>query len=89
MITAEQRRQLLAADRSGNRQVITDMVQLTLAAGVSALDVELALRDGAAHTYLIAGKGAISIVLGMAAWRAELERSGVTPEQNRRDLADN
>jgi hypothetical protein len=87
VITAEQRRQLLVADRSGDGKVVAEMVQIVLAAGVTPLEAELALRDGAAHFYLIAGDEKIAVVRGMTAWLKALQRSGMTSEQNLAALA--
>ena len=88
VITPEHRRQLLVADRTGDRHVIAEIVQHVIACGVTPLEAELALRDGAAHTYLIAGDEKIAIVLGMSAWRKALQRSCTTPERNRAALAE-
>ena len=88
MITAEHRRKLLVADRTGDGKIVAEMVQIVLAAGVTPLEAELALRDGAAHFYLIAGDEKISVVRGMTAWRKTLQRTGRTPEANRAALAE-
>jgi len=88
VITDEQRHQLEVADRTRDLDVIgiivDDMLVETL---VAPLEIETALRDAAAQTYLIANQGEISIVLGMQNWLAALEQHGITPEENRAALA--
>jgi hypothetical protein len=51
------------------------------------LEIETALRHGAAQAYLIASGAGLSIVFGFPAWRAALDKVGRTPEQNRQALA--
>jgi hypothetical protein len=89
VITAEQRHQLEVADRTRDIDVIGVIVDDMLVEHpeVTPMDIETALRDAAAQTYLIAHDGEVSIVLGMPDWLTALEHYGMTPEQNRAALA--
>jgi len=89
MITAKQRHQLEVADRTRDIDVIGIIVDDMLVEHpeVTPLDIETALRDAAARTYLIVNDGEISVVLGMQNWLDTLERHGMTPHQNRAALA--
>ena len=89
MITAKQRHQLEVADRTRDIDVIGIIVDDMLVEHpeVTPLDIETALRDATAQTYLIVNEGEISVVLGMQSWLNTLEQHGVTPEQNRAALA--
>ena len=49
-------------------------------------DVEIAFRDGGAHSYLITGE-TLSIVFGMQAMLAAVTAAGMTVKQNRAALA--
>ena len=88
MLTADQRHQLLRADRSRDAGVIRRSIAEVLAANpeTSLLEIETALRDGAAQAYLIASGAGLSIVFGFPAWRAALDKVGRSPEQNRQAL---
>ena len=83
-----QRRRLLVADRSRNAGVVTAAITEVLAANPDAdlFDVEIAFRDGGAHSYLIAGER-LSIVFGMQAMLAAVTAAGMTVKQNRAALA--
>lgn len=85
MLTPKQRHQLLLADRAHHAGVIRRAIAEVLAANpdASLLDVELALRDGAAQAYLIASGGGLSIVFGFPAGRSALVAGGMTPAANR------
>ena len=90
MITAAQRHQLEVADRTRDIDVIGIIVDDMLVEHptVTPLDIETALRDAAAHTYLIANdEGEFFVVIGMQDWLNALEQNGMTPEQNRAALA--
>jgi hypothetical protein len=80
---------LLVADRARDAGVIRRAIAEVLAANpeTSLLEIETALRDGAAQAYLIASGAGLSIVFGFPAWRAALNNVGRTPEQNRQLLA--
>ena len=88
MLNPHQRRRLLAADRSRNAGVVTAAITEVLAANPDAdlFDVEIAFRDGGAHSYLIAGER-LSIVFGMQAMLAAVTAAGMTVKQNRAALA--
>ena len=85
MLTADQRHQLLRADRSRDAGVIRRSIAEVLAANpeTSLLEIETALRDGAAQAHLIASGAGLSIVFGFPAWRAALVAGGMTPAANR------
>ena len=89
MITAKQRHQLEVADRTRDIDVIRIIVDDMLVEHpeVTPIEVETALRDARAQTYLIVNDGEISVVLGMQSWLNTLEQNGVTPEENRAALA--
>jgi hypothetical protein len=89
MITAEQRHQLEVADRTRDIDVIGIIVDdMLVETRATPIEIETALRDAAAQTYLIANdEGEISVVIGMKDWLNALEQNGVTPEQNRAALA--
>ena len=56
---------------------------------VTLLDIELALRDGGAYSYLIACQGKmVQVVLGMKDWLAALKAAGLSPDANLAALAD-
>lgn len=88
-ITAKQRHQLLVADRTRSGGWITAVVEhlLTADPAVTLLDVKAAFRDAGAQAYVIGGDP-FEIVLGVSAWRAALERCGVTAAKNWAALAD-
>jgi hypothetical protein len=67
---------------------ITTVVTEVLAANpeTTPLDIETALRDADAQSYLIAGDK-LSIVRGMPAMLLTLAADGVTSERNRAGLA--
>ena len=79
---------LLVADRARDAGVIRRAIAEVLAANpeTSLLEIETALRDGAAQAHLIASGAGLSIVFGFPAWRAALDKVGRTPEQNRQAL---
>lgn len=90
-LTAKQRQLLVAADNSGDTERMTQTIVAILDAnhGVTLLDIEIALRDAAAATYLIAaGDGAtatLHLCRGMPAMLAAL--AGQKPDHNRMLLA--
>jgi len=91
MITTRQRYQLLLADRTRDATWITATIEHLLAADptVNLLDIELALRDGGAYSYLIACQGKmVQVMLGIEDWLAALKAAGLSPDANRAALAD-
>ena len=79
---------LLVADRTRNLDVIGEIIDdMMIDLVVTPMDIENALRDAAAQTYLIAHQGELEIVLGMPEWISALAQHGITPEQNRAALA--
>jgi len=87
-LSLDQQHALLIAERSRDVGVITAAVNDVLAENPHAtlLDIETAFRDEGSHVYLIAGP-TLSVVIGMPAWRAALDRAGLSPETNRMALA--
>jgi hypothetical protein len=88
-LTAHQRRQLLLADRTADGPWIRSVIESVLEANETAnlLDVELAFRDAAAHTYVLAVDDGFEIVRGVLAWREVLRQAKMSPKQNRALLA--
>ena len=89
MITAKQRHQLLLADQTRDATWITAAVEHLLATDptVTLLDIELALRDGGAYSYLIACQGKmVQVVFGMKDWLAALKAAGLSPDASRAAL---
>ena len=86
-LSIQHRHAVLLADRTGDVGTITIVVIEVLAASLETtpLEIETALRHGAAQSYLIAGER-LSIVLGLPAMLHTLAASGSTPEQNRAAL---
>ena len=87
MISASDRHMLLVADRTRDPAVVAAVVESVMAdnPAVTLFDVETAFRDGAAHSYIIAGDP-FEIVIGMPAWRAALDELGIEPQDNRATL---
>ena len=87
-LSLDQQHALLIAERSRDVGVITAAVNDVLAENPHAtlLDIEMAFRDEGSRVYLIAGS-TLSVVIGMPAWRAALDRAGLSPETNRMALA--
>ena len=88
-LSLDQRHALLIAERSRDIDIITAAVTAVLATnrGATLLDVEMAFREGGSPVYLIASP-TLSVVIGMPAWRAALDRAGLTAEANQIALAD-
>jgi hypothetical protein len=86
-LSLDQQHALLIAERSRDVDVITSAVDCVLAANPDAtpLDIEMAFREGGSPIYLLAGP-TLSVVIGMPAWRAALDRAGLSPETNRTAL---
>jgi hypothetical protein len=76
MITPEQRHELLLADRTLDVDQVRTAIENVMGENPDAtlLDCEMALRDAAAHSYLVMSLDGVTlhIVLGMQAWRAAL-----------------
>jgi hypothetical protein len=81
--SVQHRHALLLADRTGDIDTIT-----TVEANpeTTPLEIETALRDAGAQSYLIAST-TLSIVRGMPAMLLTLAAAGVTVEQNRAEWA--
>ena len=88
MITANLRHQLIVADRTRDIDVIAAIIDAMLAENddLSPLEVEMALRDAAAQSYLVFVNGRLAVVLGMVAWLTALAQEGITAEENRSAL---
>jgi hypothetical protein len=88
-LTVSQRRDLVMADRSLDAAVVGRTVRDLLAANpdVTLYDCELALRDAAAHSYLIHNpNGGYIVVVGVQAWREALQAQGIEAKDNARIL---
>ena len=83
-LSVQHRHALLLADRTGDIGTITTVVTEVLAANpeTTPLEIETALRDAGALSYLIAG-ATLSIVRGMPAMLLTLAPTCVSVEQNR------
>jgi hypothetical protein len=92
MITPEQRHRLLMADRTFDEHarssnvaaaiidVLNDNPEATL------YDCELAFRDAAGRSYVIANGDGFRIVFGMFAWREALKIAGLEAKDHARLL---
>lgn len=84
-ISHEQRRDLLRAERTRDAATIRDALRKILRDNdaVTLLDCEMALRDAAAKTYLIAGsKDWVTICFSLVDAKAALERARINPGKN-------
>ena len=88
MLDLHQVHRLLVAERSRDIGVITAAVNDVLATSpeVSPLDIEMVFRDAGSPVYLIA-QPELTIVIGMPAWRRALDCLGMSPQENRYELA--
>jgi hypothetical protein len=89
MLTAKQRHRLLMADRTHDAGWVAAVIENMLAADPTLIltEVEAALRDAAAHSYVIGDVGKFRIVIGMPAMLAAADAAGGSIEQNRTALA--
>jgi hypothetical protein len=87
-ITAHQRHALLLADRTRDVALITATIESLLEENetLSLAEIETALRDAAAHSYVVVGDP-FTVVLGMPERRDALHQARLTPEANRALLA--
>jgi hypothetical protein len=85
----KQRHRLLMADRTADPAWISAVIEHLIAADptVALAEVEGALRDAAAHSYVIGGPGKFSVVIGMPAMLAAIAAAGITAAANRAMLA--
>lgn len=83
-LSLEQRRDLLRAERSRDAATIRAELQRILRDNrtVTLLDCEMALRDAAAKTFLVAAKDRIEIWFSLADAQAALARAGIDRGQN-------
>jgi len=84
-----QRHKVLMADRTRDAAWITAVIENVLTADptVTLDGIEGALRDAAAHSYVIGGPGKFSVVIGMPAMLAAIAAAGITAAANRAMLA--
>jgi len=78
------------ADRTQDADWIAAVISNVLASngGATLLQIEIAFRDRAAQSYLVAGPGKFQVVTGgMPEMLAALTEAGLTPEANRAALA--
>jgi hypothetical protein len=80
MLTAKQRHRLLMADRTHDAGWVAAVIEILT-------EVAAALRDAAAHSYVIGDVGKFRIVIGMPAMLAAVDAAGGSIEQNRTALA--
>ena len=86
-LTKQHRNMLLVADRTRDLDVIAAVIEVVLTEShATLLDIEIAFRDAACLTYLIANDEAPKIVLHMPAMLQALNELGITPEENRTRL---
>ena len=87
-LSVQHRHAVLLADRTGDVGTITTVVTEVLAANpeTTPLEIETALRDAGAQSYLIAGGVAVDC-RSVPAMLLTLAEASVTPEQNRVALA--
>jgi len=83
-ITARQTYDLLLADRTRDPALVAAMVQEVLADNPTAtlLDCEMAFRDAAAHSYVVADVEGYRIVIGVQAQRAALQATGIEAQDH-------
>lgn len=83
-LSPEQRRDLLLLERTHDAAVIRATLEAILRENPTAtpLDCEMALRDAAAKTYLVAGPDGLVICFSMADSRAALAAAGLNPAEN-------
>ena len=81
-------RDLLVAERSRDPATIAAAISAVMATNTETnlLEVDEVFRDSGSPVYLIA-KPELTIVIGMPAWRAALDRLGMSAEMNRQALA--
>jgi len=84
LLTPDHRHALLIADRTLDVEQVRLAVVYVLTSnpGATLLDCEMALRDAAAHSYLIGTPDGFRVVIGMMAWRIALKKEGLTAEHN-------
>jgi hypothetical protein len=89
MLTPLERRNLLRIEQSRDPDAIGAAIDQVLVDNPTAdsLEIEQLLRAAASTAYLVADDNGFTVVIGMKAWVAELDRLGRTPEQNRQALA--
>ena len=90
MLTPNQRRDLLRIEQSRDADAIGAAIDKVISDNPTAdlLEIEQMLRAAASTAYLVAADDGFTVVIGMQAWVAVLDRLGRTPEQNRQLLAD-
>ncbi len=81
----KQRHKLLMADRTGDAAWITAAIEHLMGADpkVTLADIETALRDAAAHSYVIGCPDKFEVVIGMPAMLAAVAAAGLLPQANR------
>jgi hypothetical protein len=89
MLTPNQRRDLLRIEQGRDAAAITDAIKAVLADNpdTDLLEIEQMFRAAASTAFLVATAEGLEVIVGMKNWIAELDRLGVTPEQNRQALA--
>ena len=87
-LSVQHRYAVLLADRTGDVGTITTVATEVLAANpeTTPLDIENALRNAGAQSYLIAGVE-LTVVIGMQSMPAAVDAAGMTAADNRAALA--
>jgi hypothetical protein len=87
-LTVQQRRDLLRADRSQESGKVAACIidVLNDSPDVTLYDCELALRDAAAHSYIVANGDGFRIVFGMQSQLLALMEAGIEAQDNARIL---
>lgn len=84
MLTPDQRHTLLMADRSRDGATVRQAIVKVMADNpkASLLDIEMAFRDAAAHSYLVAGPDKLMIYGSMPEALKALRDAGIGPGGN-------
>jgi hypothetical protein len=87
-LALDQAHALLIAERSRDVVTITEAIEAVMAMSpeTNLLEVEEVFRDAGSPVYLIA-QPELTIVIGMPAWRRALDCLGMSPQENRYELA--
>jgi hypothetical protein len=88
MLLPGQRHQLVIADCTRESSAVTAAVIDVLNDNPDATlhDCEMAFRDAAAHSYIVADGDGFRIVFGMFAWRDALSKAGIEAKDHARLL---
>ena len=87
-LALDQAHALLIAERSRDAATIIEAIEAVLAMSseTNLFEIDQVFRDAGSPVYLIA-KPELTIVIGMPAWRRALDCLGMSPQENRYELA--